>query len=107
MGDPASAKEKQQAEYDETDDEREEGIAVWHLGRRTSDAGNERHVRPKAGGWRSVGHRQDDCTVKLAGVANRRMEKARVGGGERGRGGCVSEMETRACGRLVSVQIAS
>ncbi len=40
MGDPASAKEKQQAKNDKTDDEGKEGIAAWQLGRRTSDAGN-------------------------------------------------------------------
>jgi|SRR5271157_348035 len=59
MADPASAKEKQQAEDDESNDEREKRITAGQLGRRTSDAGNKRHVGPKAGGWRSVGHRQE------------------------------------------------
>ena len=59
MCNPTSAKEKQDAEDDESDDEGEERIAARELGRRTSDARNDRHVGPKAGGWRSVGHREE------------------------------------------------
>ena len=59
MADPAASKEKKDAEDDEANDEREKGIATRELGRRTSDAGDKRHVGPKAGGWRSVGHRQE------------------------------------------------
>jgi len=59
MCDPTSAEEKEQAEDDESDDEWQERIAARELGRRTSDAGNQRHVGPKAGGWRSVGHRKE------------------------------------------------
>jgi hypothetical protein len=58
MADPAAAKEQKKAEDDEANDERQEGVATGEFGRRTSDAGNKRHVGPKAGGWRSVGHRQ-------------------------------------------------
>jgi len=50
---------------------------------------------------------KNDCTVKLAGGANRSKENSGVGEREPGKGGCVSEIATRAFGRLVSLQIAS
>ena len=57
MTEPTAAEEKEHAQDEKANHQRQKGIAAWKLGGRPGDAGNNRHVRPKAGGWSIVGHR--------------------------------------------------
>ncbi len=57
MAEPTAAKEKEYAQDEKANHQRQKGIAARKLGGRPGDAGDNRHVRPKAGGWSIVGHR--------------------------------------------------
>jgi len=57
MAEPAAAEEEEHAKDEKANHKRQKGIAARKLGGRPGDAGDIRHVRPKAGGWSIVGHR--------------------------------------------------
>ena len=57
MAEPTGAEKKENAKDEKTHYERQEGIAARRLGGGPGDAGDNRHVRPKASGWSIVGHR--------------------------------------------------
>jgi len=70
MAEPATAEEKEYAKDKKANHQKQKGIASRRLGGSPGDARDIRHVRPKAGGWSIVGHRNRMIVLVRGSVSN-------------------------------------